>query len=174
MPVIRKSFLISQLSQPKYKRNKIARMTLKVISDRKFKIDPISKKHHHFTRKAYEYSAMAWQINQTSILINEKYTFTDNHEILETCVHEVNHCLNEDIFTNDSSCPMKLEVMAYIAEYCFKHSVNKINRSQFQDIKDRCFNDYRKFFKSTPKYVSKRVYRSIDYNILKTGILIKS
>jgi hypothetical protein len=45
-------------------------MTLKVISDRKFKIIPISKKHRHFTRKAYEYSAMAWQVDQESILIN--------------------------------------------------------------------------------------------------------
>ena len=171
MTIIRKKFLVTEFSRNKYKSNRIALNTLKIIKNRKFKIKPISKQHKYFTRKHDDYSAMAWTIDSLTILFNERHKFDDNEQILETCVHEVNHCLNLESFKCDSTQTMKLEVMAYIAEYCFKYNKQRINRQKFLEIKDQCFKDYRIFYKSKPRYVNRRVYNLIDYSIIQNGIL---
>lgn len=171
MHIIGKNFLITEFSRKKYRNNRIAKNTLRIIKNKQFKIKPISKQHRYFTRKYDDYNAIAWTINSLTILFNERYKFDSTEQILETCVHEVNHCLNLDSFKNDSTQPMKLEVMAYIAEYCFKYNKQRINRQKFIEIKEQCFNDYRKFFTSKPQYVNKRVYNLINYNTIANGKL---
>jgi len=145
--IIRKKMLINGLKSPKYRNNKIVLSTLKVIKNKQFKVKPIAKQHRYFTRKKMEYTCgVAWQITPQLILFNERYRFKNMNEILEACVHEVNHCLNAESFKYDIAYMMKSEVIAYVAEYFFNNNCIKISKKQFQIIKDECFTDYRKLY----------------------------
>lgn len=152
-------FSFNKFNSKKYKDNLVVKKTREYLSSNIINIKYVRSMHKYNTRKKVEYSAIAWCVSDHLIVINERVNFTLD-KFLETVIHEVNHVLNLSC-KNDKYCLMKLEMMAYIAEYMFHNNMYILTRNKFKEIKDKCFSDYRKF-KGYEKYTKQQIYNGMD------------
>lgn len=168
-------FAFRKLNCNKYKNNLVAKKTLNYLSSGSINIRYMNHVHKYNTRKNMQYSAQAWCMSERLVIINERMNFTLD-TFLETIVHEVNHAINLSIHTDSDSddkyYPMKLEMIAYIAEYMFHNNMYTITRSKFKEIKNVCFADYRKF-KGYEKYTKPIIYTAMDITrVMSNSIII--
>ena len=139
-----KNYIIEELK--KCENNYIANQTLNVLLNPNLKIIFDDKTHDYNLRNKRKENKEDVGIlyNKNLILINTKDHKISNKLLLMTCVHEVNHIINCNIFRSSRKKTryMKYEILAYVAEHMFKKNMTVITRQTLRKIKSIILRDY--------------------------------
>lgn len=124
--------------------NKVGLITLKKLKNKRLKITLFS---HHFPstvqtrQRTNYYSNIGYCYDACTIAFNDEYDYSD--KLLEiTCVHEINHVINYDLYNSDKITFAYNEFLAKVAEFMYEHNCVTLTKKDINLIKKNIFIEY--------------------------------